>query len=154
MLRKSLLWGLTLVLVVALVSLIIRGRRLEKEQAGRLVEVVQDSKPTQTRALTPQDLEVVQSNMKLEKAADSAKHAVEIRNNGAVPYDNIALKFVYLDRSGKVVTTKNYSVIQTVMPGSTVQIPNISMDGIPAAAAGCRTSIVYADIGHSPAQGQ
>lgn len=142
-----------LVLVVALVNLIFRGRRLEKEQAARLVEVVQDSKPTETRALIPKDLEVVQSNMKLEKAG-SARHAVEIRNNGAVPYNNIALKFAYLDRNGKIITARNYSIAQTVLPGSTVQIPDIAMGGVPATADGCRTTIVYADIGHTPRQGQ
>ncbi|MBP1624567.1 MAG: hypothetical protein H6Q07_2587, partial [Acidobacteria bacterium] len=53
MIRKSLFWGLTLVLVVALISLIVRGRRLEKQQAGKSVEVVQESEPSPIRVLAP-----------------------------------------------------------------------------------------------------
>ena len=156
MLRKSLFWGLTLVLVVVIVNLVVRGRRLEKEKADQVVEVVQESKPSPTRVLGPQDLDIVQSKMILEGASDmkpqshAARHEIEIRNNGDVAYGEILLRFSYLDGMGKVRATKTQSVIRTLMPGAALVLSDILIDSIPASTADCRVSVVYADIGHAP----
>jgi len=66
MMRRYLFLGLTLVLFVALTNLIIRGCRLQKEQAQKLVETVEEAKPTATRVLGPQDLRIVLAKMALE----------------------------------------------------------------------------------------
>ena len=156
MIRKSLFWGLTLVLLVALVSLIIRGRRMEKGQAGRLVEVTQESPPSATRVLAPQDLQIVQSTTQLQeepsgkRKSQTARHEIEIRNNGNVPYGRIQFRFDYLDRSRKTVATRNYSIVKTIMPGAALKLADIKADGIPALTASCTASVVYADIGHTP----
>jgi hypothetical protein len=152
MIRKSLFLGLTLVLIVALINLIIRGRRLEKEKSSKLVEVVKDSEPTPTRVLAPQDLEIIQSTMKLVREAavkqlPTARHEIEIRNVGKVSYGEIQLRVVYLDRNGKVLTTKTRSIAQTILPGITLKFADILIDGVPASAAACRVTIVYADMG-------
>jgi hypothetical protein len=150
--------GLTLVLIVALVTLIIKGRRLEKQQAGRAVEVVQKSKPSPTRAFSPRDLEIVHSKMQLEEKAGeknqthAARHEIEIRNNGSVPYGEIQFRFVYLDRSGKVLATKTRSVDQSVLPGATLNMTDIVAEDLPNSAADCRVSIDYADLGPASAQ--
>jgi hypothetical protein len=152
MIRKSLFWGLTLVLVVALVFLMVRGRRMEKKQSGRLVEAIQQSKSTPTRVLGPQDLEIIQSKMHLQGEAGATKpflaahHEIEIRNNGNVPYGEIQLRFAYLDRSGKVLITKTHSATQGILPGAILKLADIMVDGLPAATTSFRVTVAYADI--------
>jgi hypothetical protein len=146
MIRKSLFWGLTLVLVVALVSLIIRGRRMEKELAAQPTEAVQQVPPTPTRVLAPQDLEIVSSTMQL-KPDHIASHDIEIQNHGSVPYGGILLKFVYLDRAGKPLTTKTYALEKTVIrPGFGLKVPRIIIQEIPASAERLQVSVKYADL--------
>jgi len=150
--------GLTLVLVVALVNLIIRGRRLEKEQAGRVVEVVQKSRPSLTRVFRPQDLEIVDSKMQLEENAGvksqarAARHEIEIRNNGNVPYGEIQIRLLYLNRSGKVLTARTSSVARGILPGATLKVDDIVVGDLPDTVADCRVAIDYADLGPPPPQ--
>jgi hypothetical protein len=142
MIRKSLFWGLTVVLVVALVGLILRGRRLEKQEAAQATEVVRQSRPSPTRVLAPQDLEIKGSTMQ-QSAGSTALHEVEIHHNGSVPYNRIQLEFVYLDRAGKVLSTKTHSFNRAdIKPGQTLTATDIRIDGVPAAATKFRTSIL------------
>jgi hypothetical protein len=155
MIRKSLFWGLTVVLIVALVNLIIRGRRLEKQQARQLVEVVQESRPTSTRVLAPRDLEIVQSKMRLEEAdgktrSQIARHEIEIRNNGKIPYSGIQLGFDYLDRSGKLLSTKTQSLARSIEPGGDLKLVEIVVSGLPLPTISFRVVVVSADIGLAP----
>jgi len=146
MIRKSVFWGLTLVLVVALVSLIVRGRKFEKQQqAARSAEFVQPSKPTATRVLTPTDLEIVNSTMPLPPG-HAAMPEIEIRNNGTVSYSRIELKFVYFDGAGKTVSTKTHSLDETIGPGKSVKVTVLSVEGIPASATRFQSSVLFADI--------
>ena len=153
MIRKSLFWGLTLVLVVALVNLMIRGRRLEKQQGSQPVEVVQESTPTSTRVLAPQDLEILHSGMRLEEQAGStaqaetAVHEIEIRNNGSVPYGTIQLGFDYLGSDGKLLASKTRSIIQTIVPGATLKLIDLKAEGLPTSTASSRVAVIFADIG-------
>ncbi len=157
MMRKYLFWGLTLVLVVALVNLIIRSRRLEQQQSSQVVEVVRQSKPTATRVLAPQDLVIVQSKTTLERKAGGkaqiARHEIEIHNNGSVPYGGIQLSIDYLDRGGKVLASRTNPIASTVLPGATVKLGDITTDDLPASTASAKVAIVYADIEHAPAPG-
>ncbi len=156
MIRKSMFLGLTLVLVVALVFLVIKGRQAEKEQAGKPVEIVRKSESTPTRALRPPDLEIVESNMRLQDGgpggnqARTAYHQVSIRNNGQSSYGEIQLKFSYLDRGGKVIDARTYSITQGIQPGATLGVADIAIGNLPAAAAGSRAAIVYADLAPGP----
>jgi hypothetical protein len=144
MIRKSLFWGLTLVLIVAIVNLVLRGRRLEKQQSAKAAEVVQQSKPTSTRVLAPQDLEITGSTMQVESG--SARHSIEIRNKGAVTYNGIRLKFAYLDSKDMVIAEKYYSAARAVAPGASIKLDDIKIDGIPASAARAQVSIRNADL--------
>jgi hypothetical protein len=154
MIRKSLFWGLTLILVIALVNLIIRGRRLEKQQASRLAEVIQESKATSTRVLAPRDLEIVRSKMQLEEEvggrirSQTAWHEIEICNDGKIPYSGIQLSFDYLDSRGKLLATRTYSIVQTILPGATLKLVDITVDGLPVSTANSHVVIAYADIGN------
>jgi hypothetical protein len=142
MIRKSLFWGLTLVLIVALVNLIIRGRRLEKQQSEA---TVQQSKPSATRVLSPQDLEIVNSALPLNPGHPVLRD-LEIRNSGTVAYGSIQLRIACLDRSGKVLATKNHLISKLAMPGTTLKLSNLTIEGIPAETVILKLSISCADI--------
>ena len=155
MLRRYLFWGLTLVLVVALTNLIIRGCRLEKEQARQHVETVEEAKPTFTRVQKPQDLKIVQSKMELEKKTDTgkplntARHEIEIHNGGNVPYKEIQIRFVYLSRTGNKLETRTHSIDQSILPGTTLKLASFRVDGIPSSVTNLQATIICADIAPS-----
>ena len=69
-------------------------------------------------------------------------------NRGNVPYKEIRLNFVYLSRTGKVLETRSHSIGQTILPGATLKLTDIRIDGFSESAAESRVSIVYADIGN------
>jgi len=145
MIRKSMLWGLTLVLVAALISLILRGRRMEQEHAAQGSEVVQPSKPTNTRVLDPQDLEIVNPAVE-RKPGSGASGEIEIRNNGSVAYSQILLKITHLDRKGKEVGSKICAVAQTVMPGASIKVTNLRAEAVPASSGKSEITVVSADV--------
>ena len=152
MIRKSLFWGFTLVLAVALISLIIRGRRLEKEQAQQMVEVVRESKPTPTRVFIPQDLQIIKARMYLEKDPGgkdkirAARHEIEIRNSGSVAYSDIQLKFDYVSRNGKELAKRTQLIPQKILPGATLSTADILVTGIPASTADSKVVIISANL--------
>jgi hypothetical protein len=146
MIRKSLFWGLTLVLVAALVSLIIRGRQLEKQQAEKPAEVVEQSPSSPIRVLQPDDLHIVNSSMQHDSGT-MAVHEIKIRNNGIVPYNGICVAFVYLNQAGKVIQTRNQILVGvTVFPGQNHSAANIRVEEVPASATKVQLSILSADM--------
>jgi hypothetical protein len=153
MIRKSLFWGLTLVLIVALVTLVIRGRRFEKQQAAKVVAVTRESKSTPTKVLSPQDLEIVDST-KQANFPNTAEHGFVIRNIGSIPYSRLQLEFVYLDRGGRVVANRSRLIERTVMPGTSIEIADIKNEAIPASAVESRILILSADMGPDSSSGQ
>jgi hypothetical protein len=152
MIRRSLFWGLTLVLIVALISLVIRSRRLEKEQAQQMVEVVRESRATPTRVFAPLDLQITQARMQLKNEPGNqvivraARHEIEIRNSGNVPYSDIQLRFDYMSRNGRDLTTRTQLVQQKILPGATLDIPEIVITNIPASAVESKVAIISADL--------
>jgi len=156
MFRKTLFWGLTLMLVAVLVSLVIRSRREEKKQAPAVVEVVQESKPTATRVLSPLELVIVEAKMELagvdgkpptkDQSTATAHHQVVVRNDGPAGYSNVQLKLTYLGRGEKILESKTYVVAKPIPPGQTVSLGDISIEGVPAAATHCTARILYADL--------
>lgn len=158
MIRKSLFIGLTLVLIAALLALIVQGRKLEKEQPLRQVEVVQQSKPSATRVLGPQDIEIVRSKMQWEddsaqtKAPRTALHEVEIRNNGSAAYAGIQLRFTYLSGGGKTVETRVHNIVMDIPPGAVLRLDDIKFNNLPPSAKDFRVVIDYADLGTADLQ--
>jgi len=151
MIRKSLFWGLTLVLVVALVSLIYKGRQLEKQEAGKPVEIVQQSRPSLTRVLNPQDLVIVNSTMQRESPG-VVSHSVEIRNNGNVGYGRIQLRFNYQSRGGKILASRTQSILKPVAARSSVRVSDLTIEGVPASAVKSGVTILFAEIGVAPTE--
>jgi hypothetical protein len=150
-LRKYLFYGLTLVLVSALIFLVIQGRRLEKEQMRQGNGNIQKFKSTPIRVLSPQDLKILNASMTLESAnvpggLPVARHSIEINNAGTVPYCEIQLRLDYLDANGEVIASIPYGIKDSIPPGDTFVSNNVLMQKIPDATVECRPSIVYGDF--------
>jgi hypothetical protein len=158
MIRRSLFFGLTLILILAFALLSIRGCQQQEEPAGRSTEIIKQSESSATRVLKPQDLEIIHSKIVLERSADaekstlSARHEIEIFNRGSVPFQDIRLKFVYTSRAGGNIETKDYSVSKTISPGSTLKLTDIMIGGLPKSAADARVTILFADIANARKQ--
>jgi hypothetical protein len=154
MIRNWVFGGLTVVLVAALAVLIIQGHRLEKQKASQPVEIVQESTPTATRAFTPKDIRLLDSNMRIEEKTDFpsqsiARHELVLNNSGTVTYKKIQLSFDYVDQLGKVLASKTHSISQEILPGSTTRFADIVIDDIPLSTADFKVAVIYADIGVS-----
>jgi hypothetical protein len=154
--RKYMFGGLTLVLMVALAFLIIRGRKMEKLKESPANEVIQESKLSPTRVLTPRELKIVQAKMALfrqspDKAAtQSAQHEIEIRNLGSNTYSGIQLLFEYLNPKIKTITTKPYFINKTLLPGVALRLADIKIDNLPVSIADCKVIIISADLAETP----
>jgi len=158
MIRKSLFLGLTLVLVVALITLIIRGYKIEKDQARQPSEKVEEAKSTATRVLAPQDLKILSSKTVVEKKADPKKsscislHEIEIRNDGKVSYKDVQLRFAYFDRKGKELATRIHTAAQIISPGATIKLNDIMISDVPIPTVDSKATIISADIDSASAK--
>jgi len=123
MFRKSLFLGLTVLLGAVLVSLVIQGRRQEQKQAAtKVFEVVKQFKPTPTRVIAPQDLEIV-------RPEDSVQFT--IRNHGTVAYSNPEVEFIYMGKDGRVLENQTVKIGKVIPPGQEVSIENAGSDKVP-----------------------
>ena len=164
MFRKSLFWGLTLMLAAVLLVLVVKGRKAEKLQqaASRPVEVVRTSPPSLTRVIAPDDVEIVESKMDLEtpelqpgqEAASgrTARHHLVIRDVGSIAYHNFGLKVVYVGRENRVLETKTVPVAELLQPGQARSISEVKVENVPSGTLKCDVKIAYADIEPSPAK--
>ena len=156
MIRKSLFFGLTLALIVALVTLILQGRRQEKLQANKKVEVIKESTASPIRVYAPADLEIVRSTVEFGKKSDgttstlNARHEIEILNRGKMPYREILLAFDYIDMKRKPLTRKTYSLGRTLLPATSLKIPDILVDSLPLSAISFKISVLHADLVEKP----
>ena len=148
MLRKSLFWGLTLMLVAVLVWLIINGRKEEVRAAKAPSEIVKTAKSSFTRVVRPGDLEAVAQGDEIKpRGADSGTQAqVVIRNRGNIAYHNVMLKLAYLGAGGKILSTRNRLVSETIEAGQTLTVGDIAADGVTPGTARCQITILYADL--------
>jgi hypothetical protein len=150
-LRKYLFYGLTLVLLSALIYLVIQGRRLEKEEMRQGNVKVQKYKSTPIRVLFPQDLKILNASMTLEPAnapgeLPVARHNFEIYNAGTVSYCEIQLRLDYLNAHGEVIASMPYDIKDAIPPGGTLVSNDVLIQKIPDVAVECRPSIVYGDF--------
>lgn len=150
-LRKSLFYGLTLVLISVFVYLAVQGNRLEKERMAKGADVVETFEPTPIRALAPMDLEITAASMSpdartAEPDTSVIRHKIDIRNSGDVVYSELQLKLDYLDPAGVKIGSLLQQVTKEIPPGNkrlSIDIPGAE---IPADTAGIRATVVYADI--------
>ena len=164
MFRKSLFLGLTMMLVAVLVYLVIQGRRQEKrqEKTVRPVEIVQESAPSLTRVIGPDDLEILESKTEIGASGAeagqppsvtvSATHRFTIRNNAHVAYHGLGLRLSYLGRGEKTLETRTVPVSDLLQPGQARVLDEIKEADLPAGTLKCRATIAYADLEPSAKQ--
>ncbi len=159
MFRKSLFWGLTLMLAAVLVVLVVKGRKAERMQqaASRPVEVVRTSPPSLTRVISPNDLQIVESKMDLEapeaqpgqdapSPGRTARHHLVIRDDGAISYRSFGLKVAYIGRENKVIETRTVPVPELLQPGQARSISEVKVENVPSGTVKCEVKVAYADI--------
>jgi len=150
--RKYMFLGLTVVLIIVFTNLMIRGCRLEKEQAQQMVETIEEAKPSPTRVIRPTDLKIRLSKMEpqpdLGKETPSAimRHEVEIHNSGTVRYKGVQLTFAYYGQSGKQLGTRTHFVEKSIPAATSLRLPDILIDAVPTGATRLETAIAFADI--------
>lgn len=152
MLRRSLFWGLTLMLGAVLVWLIINGRKEEARLASAPSEVVQTARLSATRAIAPGDLEVAEAEVgriNRETALEQLGPVV-IRNRGSVAYHGTMLRLQCLDSAGKLLDTRTHLAPDTIAPGQNITVGGIALEKVPHSTFRYRISIAYSDLGPAP----
>ncbi len=157
MMRKSLFWGLTVMLVAVLVWLVMQSRREEAQRRSGPVEIVKTARLSPTRVIAPKDLEVTGSP--IEMAAERSKGvgrsqrgAVMIRNRGEIAYHNIMLKLDCFGSSGKTLHMQTRVIVGTLQPGQSLQVGDIPTEGLPPGTVRCTVTILHADLGPATPQ--
>jgi hypothetical protein len=144
MIRRTLMGALTLVLIGVIVYLTIQSRRREAQASKSAVEVVKDSVPTAIRVMTPDELNIADSELKV--IGSTAHHRIVVQNGGKAAYCNIQLSFTYLGNSGKPLAARTYLVEKSILPGQSLSLDDIAQENIPKGAKNCTVKINHADL--------
>ena len=154
MIRRSLFFGLTLILIGAIVFLAFKSRREAAEpQLSQVTEVTQEAKPSLTRVLNPSDLKMVESGQQAAGGVNEPKGtippgcAVSFRNEGSVPYCSLQIKLTYLSKNEKSLETRNITVKGVIPAGGMLDSGGIFAENAPAGTARCEVALLSADIG-------
>ena len=160
MFRKSIFLGMMVLLGAVLVSLVLSGRKEEMRLAKAPSEIVKIAKATPTRSLAPADLDVADSKVELaapdrkqkNAAGQVARCQIVIRNHGQIAYHDAMLKLRCLGSNGKDIDSRTQFVPETIQPGQTLTIRDVTIEKIPPRTARCTLSVLYASIGAAPAR--
>jgi hypothetical protein len=154
MFRRTLFWGLTLMLGAVLVVLVLKSRK-EERKAPKLVEIVKESVPTATRVILPQDLDIIENGMEILGRSHAAvgrgsvatvRQRVVIRNQGQVAYKNLRLEFAYLNAQGRLLGKRTESILIAIPPGQIVTAEDILIADAPLESAHSQAKILYAAL--------
>ena len=153
MIRRQILFGITLILLAVILFLLLRGRSAEIERVVQnlKLEEIASEPLSPVRAILPADLEIVGMNVSLtrnpdEKDASTARHDITIRNTGEGSYLSFWLRMEYIDEKGKPVEIRTHEINEAIPPGGTLRVPDIVIDGLPDSAADSRAVILSADL--------
>ena len=154
MFRRQIFYGITLILLVVIIFLLMRGRSAEKKQRAVQnfkIEKIASGAPSLVRAIPPRDLEIVGAEVSWtrnsgEKNASVARHDISIRNTGEGSYAGLLLRMEYIDEKGRPIETRTHEIKEAVPSGGTLSISGIIIDGLPDAALDCRPVILSADL--------
>ncbi len=157
MMRKSLFWGLTLMLVAVLVWLVLQARKEDARRTSGPVEIVRTAKLSATRAVAPKDLEIGGSPIEIAKgrsrgALSVSRDGVTIHNRGNVAYHNILLKLTCFGSGSTVLHTQNRTVEGTLKPGQSLPVGDIAADALPPGTTRCTVTVLLADLGPASSQ--
>src|SRR5205809_6807168 len=149
MVRRSIFLSIIALLALAILWAVVNPTRSDKGPLQPTAEIVKQSKPTLTRLLNPRDLEVAESNCDLTISESpgakragfgktvSARHKLILRNDGKVVYRNVMLVLSYRNAAGKTLETRNWLVIDPVMPGDSKSIAGIGVQSVPSRSTKC-----------------
>jgi len=153
MIRRQLFYGITLILLVVIIFLLLRGRSAEKERVTQKVkqEQIATEHPSPVRAILPRDIEIVNAGVSwtrnpAEKNASQARHDITISNTGGGSYVGLWLRIEYIDEAGRLVETRTHEVNEALPSGGTLRLSDISIDNLPDAASDFRATILSADL--------
>ena len=153
MVRRQIFYGITLVLLVAVIFLLMRGRNAEKERKAQNTKLMEaaSAPPSPVRAILPRGLEIVEAEVSWtrnpdEKDAVTARHDITIRNTGEGSFVGLRLRIEYIDKNGKPVETRTSEVMEALPSGGTLRLSGITVDGLPDAAADFHAVILSADL--------
>jgi hypothetical protein len=162
MFRKSIFWGLTLMLGTLLIWLVVRARKQEAQIAAAPapVEIVRSAKTSPTRVIAPRDLDAGESQVEFASMVSGAPKSggrgallhVVIRNRGAVPYHNVILKLTWVGASGKAIDSQTHLVPDTIEPGQTLNEGDVALEGVPKGSVKCTIAILRSDMGKAQAR--
>jgi len=153
MLRRQILYGITLILIGIIIFLFLRERNAEKEREAhnfRPVEIAMEpSSPV--RAILPRDLEIVDAAVSWirnpdEKDASVAHHDITIRNAGGGLYVSLWLRIEYVDERGRPVENRTHEVNEALPSEGTLRVSDITINGLPDAASDFHVAILSADL--------
>ena len=154
MFRRQLFYGITLILLVVIIFLLMRGRSAEKERVTQNIKVEQvaTEQPSPVRVIPPRDLEIIETEVSWtrnpdEKNASSARHDITISNAGNGDYASLRLRMDYIDKAGGIVENRIHEINEALPSGGTLRISDIAIDGLPEAASDVRVAILSADLG-------
>ena len=154
MFRRSIFLGLMVLLGSVLVYMVLSARKQEKRISSPPAEIVRQSKPSATRVLAPEDLQVTDASMAIlppsggsgPPAQVAVRHSVTVRNAGKRHYRGFMLRFDYKTASGSVVESRSREVSQDAPPGETVTPQEILIEGLPGKVKHCAVTIAWADL--------
>ena len=153
MFKRQLFYGITLILLVVIIFLIMRGRNAEKEREAQIIqfEEVTSEIPSPVRAILPRELEIVEAGVSWtrdpdKKDASVAHHDITIRNTSEGSYVSLWLRMEYLDEKGKTIDTRTHEVSGSLPSGGTLRASDITIDGLPDATSDFRAVIISADL--------
>jgi hypothetical protein len=152
MFRRSIFWGLTLMLSTVLVWLVMQGRKEEAKQAAAPTEIVQTAESSPTRVVAPNDLEATEASGAGAATAGMppALGPVAIRNQGKFSYHAVMLRISCLGSGGKVLVTRTHLAPETIPPGQTVTVGDVTLKDVPRGTTSYRIGILYCDLGPAP----
>ena len=154
MFRRQIFYGITLILIIVIVFLLMRGRSAEKERSAaqeiKMAEIA-SGPPPPVRAILPRDLEIVGAEVSWtrnpdEKDAVTARHDITIRNTGGGFFVSLWLRMEYIDEKGGPVDIRTHEVKEAVPPGETLRVPEIVIYGLSDSAPDFNAIILSADL--------
>ena len=153
MFRRQLFYGITLILLVVIIFLLLRGRSAEKERAAQNINIEQIAleQPSPVRAVLPRDLEIVDSQVSWtrnsnEKNASEAHHDITIHNISKGSYVSLWLRMDYIDEAGRLVENRTHEVNKALPSGATLRLSDITIEGLSDTVSGFRVTILSADL--------
>ena len=157
MFRRQLFYGITIILLVVIIFLLLRGRGAEKDRETQIAkrQAIAVESSLSLRAIVPRDLEVVTSEASWtrhpgefdeEDVSVSAQHDITIHNNGEAHYVGMWLRLEYVDEDDRPVTSRTHEVDNALPPGETLNVRSFTIDGLPGTVSDFSVAILSADL--------